>query len=159
MEADMKSEQRGRRILGRCPDLVVMGRTLREWAEGDLGDSTSELGALRDAVVRVTGMDFADAVGPTMVESFNERFEDLVAMEAEEGRYAVFEEGARILGHPEAEVISVIHVRASSAREGRHLAVAGIGDRRVLFGRVDGMWREFEFETLFDGACRKAVAC
>jgi hypothetical protein len=151
MQTDM-DDKTITRPRGTHPDVLVMGRPLREWAVEDTGGSTEEMFAWKRAVATTTGVLFDVAVGPRMAALFELRFEKLADEEHARGLIAEFEEGARSLGYQNARITSRYVIKPTDGSPRRDFGVARVGDAAVVIGRDGGKWREFDIMELLRDA-------
>lgn len=156
---NVKTARGNKRILGRCPDFMVMGRSLREWAEGSLGESPADLFALREATCKATGMDFEEAVGPTMAEEWSRQLAKLRQAEEDADLFGPYREGLRILGHPEAKLGCLF--KLSQPKDGlpEAFAAASSDGRVFAIGLVDGSWRELDLMAAIEAITSANAKC
>lgn len=150
MRAVMDSKER-KPGHGRYPDVIVMGRPLREWAVEDTGQTTEEMFAWKRAVVNATGSLFDEAVGLSMTERFEIRFERLAEEEHVRGRMAEFEDGARALGFENARITSRIEITPPDGNPRRFFAGVASGETHALIGLAEGKWRIFDIAEVLGG--------
>jgi hypothetical protein len=136
---------------GSHPDVVVKGRPLHEWTVEEVGETTEEMFAWKQAVVKATGALFDEAVGPATAARFQTRFKRLAQEEEKSGRIGEFMEGAIALGHDEARVTDFFYIHAAEGPT-RKFAAIRVGGGKKVIGTENGQWREFDFAELMSAA-------
>ncbi len=137
---------------GKYPDVVVMGKPLREWAVDDTGGTTGEMSAWKQAVAKATGAHFDVAVGPVMSALFDIHFERLADEERQRELITEFEEGARALGFEDPKIISRIVITPPNGGPNRNFAGVGFGNSHAIIGLDEGRWRIFDIAEVLDAA-------
>jgi hypothetical protein len=130
------------------PDVLVMGRPLREWSVRDIGESTSAFCEWKLAVEAKTGVSAHEAMGERFMAEFDEHHRLLARSERGLEINLSFGHGAEQLGYPGSTVLHRMDITDGEART-RHLAVIAARDgRRILIGVTDGEWCECSVEDL-----------
>lgn len=138
---------------GRSPDAIVMGKTLRDWAIQDIGETTEALFAWKQAVTGVTGLAISDAIGPDFAFEFEDYFGRVAISEHHAALNKSFVEGAGRLGYPNSTVLDRVDVPGTDAPV-LHLAVIATQDNcRALIGFEAGEWFE-----VHEGALQNALS-
>lgn len=150
MQAEMNSKEPGPRH-GRYPNVIVMGKPLQEWTVEETGQTTEEMFAWKRAVVNATGSLFDEALGPSMTESFEIRFERLAEEEHIRVQTAEFEDGARALGFENAKITSRIEITPPDGSPRRNFAGVGFGETHAIIGLDEGKWRIFDVAEVLGG--------
>lgn len=143
---------------GSHPDVIVMGKPLREWDVEDTGATTEEMFAWKCAVVNATGSLFDDAVGPSMATRFEIRFERIVDEEHQRGLTAEFEDGARALGLENPRITSRLEITPASGGPRRNFAGVGFGKTHAIIGLDQGKWRVFDIAEVLGGVSLSGAA-